>query len=406
MTASPSGSLDIAHIDVVCHLSESERIDLCGKAQPQSFARGDDLIREGDISDFILLIIRGEVEVIRTSNEHAAPLRLTAPLMSGEIAAYAGRPRMATVRACGPVDALRLERVDFLAAIRKSAAAGLALTELVAQRICAPASLKKIGRYTLERLAGRGGSGCVFAARDDTSGERIALKMLSHALALMPGAVEAFFREADMLGRMHHPGIIRVHDIFMDYDTCFIAMPWIDGASLRKCMDDGETVTAEEIRTWTCQLLEALEVLHLQGMAHCDIKPSNILVDGQRRAVLIDLGAGCFLGDRTRSASQFNGSPLYASPEQIMGRAPDGRSDIYALCCTLYELILGHPPFNGDTMEDIMNAHLRGTPSFNAADQSAWMDTAYMSWLKQGLKRGRNGRPDATMSLKILRGTR
>ncbi len=406
MTTDPSELRAMAtaagSIDVLRELDETQRMALCTKAIPRNFADGEELIREGDTTDFILLLLHGQVEIQWPSRVDAAPLRLAAPLMCGEIAAYAGRPRTATVRACGPVDALRLERNDFLDAIRKSVTAGMALTALIADRICAPGSIKSIGPYTVEGLAGKGGSGCVFFARDEVRGERIALKMLSHALALMPGAATAFFREAEMLGRLDHPGIIRVLDAFTGYDTCFIAMPWIEGKSLRRRIDEREVFTADDVTAWTRELLEALEMLHQHGMAHCDIKPSNILIDASRRAMLIDLGAGCFLGDKTGETSSFAGSPLYASPEQIMGRAPDGRSDIYALCCTLYEVVFGYPPFAGETMEDIMHAHLRATPAFDPSRRNIAMSDGWINWLKRGLKRGRNGRPDATDSLAEL----
>lgn len=390
-------------VDVLGQLDPDQRDQLCRKGQQLVFPDGENLIRAGDHGDFILVILEGEVLVVKPERPEA-PLRLSAPLLSGEIAAYAGRPRNATVKACGPVRALRLERSDFLDAVRHSVAAGQALTELVAGRICAPDSLKTIGRYEVEGMAGKGGSGCVFIARDRTDDRRVALKMLSHALALIPGAMASFIDEAEMLSRLDHPSIIPLLSTFQDFDTCFIAMPWVEGQSLRARIDAGERFSAGDIEGWTRQLLQALNVMHQAGIAHCDIKPSNVLIDASRRAVLIDLGAGCFLGDERRDHRQFCGSPLYASPEQIMGRKPDGRSDIYALCCSLYELVYGAPPFNGATIEEIMNAHLRETPSFGGSAQMVAVGDVYLSWLRKGLKRARTGRPDAAASMAMLTG--
>jgi len=393
-----------AAIEVIRLLSPAKRLELCHKGQLRLFKSGEDLIREGDATDFILMILQGSIAIIRSHTGTDHPLTLAAPVLTGEIAAYAGRPRMATVRAREPVTALQIERGDFLDAIRFSAEAGVALTDLIARRICAPDSMRIIGRYAVDALAGQGGSGSVFRCRDRTTGAPVALKMLSHALALLPGATSSFFREAEMLGKLDNPSIIRVLETFTGFDTCFIAMPWIEGCSLRRLMDDGGAITAGDVRTWTVQLLHALDTLHRAGMAHCDLKPSNILIDANRRAVLIDLGAGCFLGARDKAEPQFNGSPLYASPEQIMGRAPDGRSDIYSLCCTLYEVIFGHPPFDHDSIDAIMHAHLRESPSFDRSHSSVAMDEAYLAWLQRGMKRGRTGRPDAAASLAAING--
>ncbi|MGA1531258.1 MAG: protein kinase domain-containing protein [Kiritimatiellia bacterium] len=388
-------------VEVLRELEPGQREQLARKGQFLIFAAGEDLIRAGEQSDYILVVLEGEVLVLRAEQPEAEALRLRAPLLTGEIAAYAGRPRNATVRACGEVSALRVERADFLDAVRHAVAAGQALTGLVARRIRDPGSIKTLGRYRVDELAGQGGSGYVFRAYDE-GGSRVALKMLSHALALIPGATATFRHEAEMLTRLDHPSIIRLLETFEEFDTCFIAMPWIDGQSLRARIDAGERFTSGDIAAWTRQLLEALEVMHRAGIAHCDIKPSNILIDENRRAVLIDLGAGCFLGDERRDQRQFCGSPLYTSPEQIMGRKPDGRSDIYALCCTLYELIYGEPPFTGETIDDIMNAHLRMTPSFHPDKQIIPVDDTYLIWLRRGLKRARTGRPDAQASRGLL----
>lgn len=389
-------------VEVLGQLDPDERDQLCRKGQQVIFADGEDLIRAGDHSDFILVILEGEVLVMKPDFPDAPALRLRAPILSGEIAAYAGRPRNATVRARGEVQALHLERSDFLDAVRHSVAAGLALTDLVAGRICAPDSIKMIGNYQVEGMAEKGGSGCIFVARDRHDGRRVALKMLSHALALIPGAMASFMDEARMLSRLDHPSIIPLLATFEDFDTCFIAMPWVDGQSLRARLDAGERFSAGDIDEWTRQLLQALAVMHQAGIAHCDIKPSNVLIDDRGQAVIIDLGAGCFLGDERGDRRQFCGSPLYASPEQIMGRKPDGRSDIYALCCTMYELVFGHPPFSGATMEDIMNAHLRGTPSFDGSSRKVAVSDSYLAWLRKGLKRTRTGRPDAATSMAML----
>ena len=400
----PDPAAALATVQIIRHMTPDQRASLWQAGAKQKFERGDCLINAGDQSDFVLVLLSGSVEIIRPGSTIAPPLRLDAPLLTGEIAAYAGTARTATVRAATSVHALRLDRTVFMDAVRHCASAGQALTELVASRICAPDSITRIGRFSIEGLAGRGGSGCVFKAREESSGQRIALKMLSHALALLPGAADDFFREAALLARLDHPSVIRVLETFPAYDTCFIAMPWIDGVSLRRRMDAGESFAADDVRRWTQQMLGAIHALEQAGVVHCDINPSNILIDDARQALLIDLGAGCFHGAGRRDGRTFHGSPLYASPEQIMGRAPDSRSDIYNLCCTLYELVFGDPPFGGDSLEAIFDGHLRASPVFDNAQMRVVMNDEFIAWLRTGMSRTRSRRPTASQSLTTLFG--
>lgn len=388
----------IERVPVFGQLDPSRRSALLAKGLPVRFNDRETLIVEGDRSDDLLLLVRGRVTIVKACSPDSTPLSVPAPALVGEIAAYAGCLRTATVRADGPVEALRFTRDDFLSAIRAQPEAGIALTDLVSDRLCAPDAIRQVGRYVIDSCAAKGGSGRVFRARDTATGERIALKMLSHARALWPDAAAAFLREAEWLAQMDHPGIVRVRAAFRAYDTCFIAMPWIEGDSLRTRMDRGVDFRPTELKTWTRDVLEALAALHQQGLIHADLKPSNILIDARGRAIIIDLGAGCFIG--SAQTGGFQGSPAYASPELIMGRKPDGRSDLYSLCCTLYEVIYGRLPFHATSIDALLQAHLRHTPVFPRESMRVEMDTDYLEWLRKGMSRTRSARPDATRSLK------
>jgi serine/threonine-protein kinase len=235
----------------------------------------------------------------------------------------------------------------------------------------------------------------------------VALKMLSHALALMPDGPRAFVREASLLAQLDHPGIVRVLDAFDAHGTFFIVMPWIDGATLRERLDRGAAFTPIEIRRIAVEALDALAALHASGLVHRDIKPSNVFVRESGRVVLIDFGIACAAADarEARGAGleargvRLVGTPAYASPEQILGRPLDGRSDVYSLACTLYEIVFGRAPFGADVTTAI-DGHLHGVVAFGAAPGTA--DGPFLEWLQACLRRTRGQRPDAAAALARL----
>ena len=391
----------------------------------EAFADGEELIHADARTSAVFLLVEGACDVQRKDGT----VRLAAPALVGEIAALTGAPRTATVRAAGPVKAIVIERDRFLEAIRTSPAAGQALTELVADRLCAPDSLRQVGRFTIDGIIGRGGSGRVLRARHPLLEIPIALKMLSHALALLPDGPNTFVREASLLVRLDHPGIVRVLDAFEAHGTFFIVMPWLDGATLRALIDRDATFTREQVLRIAEESLDALIALHEASLVHRDIKPSNIQLKTSGRVVLIDFGiASATTGEESDSGSaaarasgggapraakeddarqkrQFVGSPHYSSPEQILGRPVDGRSDVYSLGCTLYELVFGQPPFPGDGIEAVIDGHLHGTAAFDLTTSVA-MGEAFTGWLKKCLSRTRSQRPDAAAALAGLRSLR
>jgi eukaryotic-like serine/threonine-protein kinase len=342
-------------------------------------------------------VIDGAYDVERTDQT----VRLQAPALAGEIAALTGTPRTATLRAATPLTAIVIERDTFIRAISSSAAAGQALTELVADRICAPDSIRQVGRFTVDGVVGKGGSGRVLRARHPLLEIPLALKMLSHALALLPDGPRDFIREASLLVHLDHPGIVRVLDAFEAHSTFFIVMPWIEGGTLRKHIDESAAVAPDQILRIADETLDALAALHAAGLVHRDIKPSNIVIRPSGKMVLIDFGIACPSSGHI-GEGRLVGSPPYCSPEQILGRPVDGRSDVYSLGCTLYELVFGRPPFDGDDVEAIIDGHLRGTPSFDLPMRIP-MNEAFLRWLRTCLSRTRLKRPDAATARELLR---
>ena len=376
---------------VLSHLTDDQLGGLIDGGVPRTFADGKVLVGGDAPAGEAFLVVDGTCEATRGDES----LRVPAPVLAGEIAVLTGTPSLATVRAVGATAALAISRERLLRAIRTSAAAGQELTSVVAEWLCAPGSSGRVGRFPVDAIMGEGGSGRVLRARHPLLGIPLALKMLSHALALSSGGPRAFIREASLLVHLDHPGIVRVLDAFESHGTFFIVMPWIEGATLREHIDRHSSLRPEQVIQVAEETLDALVVLHAAGLVHRDVKPSNLLLRPSGRVVLIDLGIAC---QRDASGSgRLVGSPSYCSPEQILGRPVDGRSDVYSLGCTLYELVFGRPPFEGEGIDAVLQAHLRATPSFDRPP-AAPVSEPFLRWLRRCLSRTRSSRPDAAQA--------
>ena len=376
---------------VLAHLGDEPLIALIEGAERRALADGDVLAGGESPAREAFLLVDGACEARRGEES----VRVSAPVLVGEISALTGTPTLATVRAIGDGTAIALQRDHLLDAIRGSAAAGQELTNVVAEWLCAPGSIGRVGRFAVEGIMGEGGSGRVLRARHPLLGIPLALKMLSHALALSADGQRAFIREASLMVHLDHPGIVRVLDAFEAYGTFFIVMPWLEGATLREHIDRHSSLRPEQVVQIAEETLDALVVLHSAGLVHRDVKPSNLMLRPSGRVVLIDLGIAC---QRDASGSgRVVGSPSYCSPEQILGRPVDGRSDVYSLACTLYELVYGRPPFEGEGIDTVLQAHLHTTPPFDRP-MAVPMSEPFLRWLARCLSRTRARRPDAAQA--------
>ena len=376
---------------ILAHLADEQLGALIDAGSRRTFVDGEVLVGGDAPAREAFLVVDGACEATRGDEA----IRVPAPVLVGELSALTGTPTLATVRAVGDAGAVAMSRERLLAAIRSSAAAGQELTNVVAEWLCAPGSTGRVGRFPVEGIMGEGGSGRVLRARHPLLGIPLALKMLSHALALSPDGQRAFIREASLLVHLDHPGIVRVLDAFDAHGTFFIVMPWIEGATLREHIDRHTSLRAEQVVQIALETLDALVVLHAAGLVHRDVKPSNLMLRPSGRVVLIDLGIAC---QRDASGSgRVVGSPSYCSPEQILGRPVDGRSDVYSLGCTLYELVFGRPPFEGAGIDAVLQAHLHATPSFDRP-LAIPASEPFLRWLRGCLSRTRARRPDAAQA--------
>ncbi|HXA89365.1 MAG TPA: lipoprotein LpqH [Mycobacterium sp.] len=219
------------------------------------------------------------------------------------------------------------------------------------------------GRYRLIELLGRGGMGEVWRAYDTATNNRtVAIKLLPPNLAQDDTFVERFRREADAAARLNNPHIIPIHTYGEIDGRLYVDMRLIEGRDLQHVLADGPMEPGRAVRIVE-QVAKALHAAHKIGLVHRDVKPSNILVDEDDFAYLIDFGIARGV-DQTglTGTGTMIGSWHYMAPERLRAHEADARADIYALTCVLYECLTGSRPFPGETLESQVAAHLTDPP--------------------------------------------
>ena len=216
-------------------------------------------------------------------------------------------------------------------------------------------------RYRLERELGRGGMAVVYLATDLKHGRPVALKILRPELTPALGA-ERFAREITIAARLQHPHILGLHDSGEAAGMLYYAMPYVAGETLRARLRREIQLDIRDAGRIAGEVAQALAHAHGAGVVHRDIKPENILLGQGGNALVADFGIARALdaagGEALTETGLSLGTPCYMSPEQAMGgRALDGRSDLYALGCLLYEMLAGEPPFTGPTGQAILARH-------------------------------------------------
>ena len=214
-----------------------------------------------------------------------------------------------------------------------------------------------LDRYEIEREIGAGGMANVYLARDVRHDRQVAVKVLRPELGAIVGA-ERFLLEIKVTANLQHPHILPLHDSGQVDGAVFYVMPYVEGRSLRALLDEERQLSIDAAVRITVEVASALDHAHRHGVIHRDIKPENILLQ-DHTALVSDFGIALAInavgGHRLTETGLSLGTPSYMSPEQAMSEPRVGaRSDIYALGCVLYEMLIGEPPFTGPTAQAII----------------------------------------------------
>ena len=218
--------------------------------------------------------------------------------------------------------------------------------------------VSKLGRYVIQSELGRGAMGVVYRANDTVLERTVAVKTVNMALE-REGAerYEArFYQEARAAGGLNHPNIVTVYDVGKEDNVAYMAMEFIEGVELRSIIGDGRVLPVTQAVSIAAQVAEGLAYAHEHGVVHRDIKPANIMVVSEGPVKITDFGIARMRAatDELTQTGMMLGSPKYMSPEQVIGKRADHRSDIFSLGVILYEMLTGGGPFNGENVTALM----------------------------------------------------
>lgn len=237
----------------------------------------------------------------------------------------------------------------------------------VEPRPVAMTNLSMLGKYRLDKQLGQGAMGAVYLAHDPANGQHVAIKTMALAREFsgddLADARNRFLREADMAGRLQHPDIVQILDAGETEGLAWIAMELIDGVDLGQHTQPNRLLPLPVVLRAIARVADALAYAHTRGVTHRDIKPENIMLDMPREGVkVMDFGVARLAdASRTRTGVVL-GTPTYMSPEQLSGQHVDGRTDLYSLGVTLFQLLTGRLPCEADSLGALMRAIARETP--------------------------------------------
>ena len=252
----------------------------------------------------------------------------------------------------------RLERLRQLESTPNLARTGSAAT---LSRALASGGLQKprLGRYELMRELGRGAMGVVYLGKDAKIGRQVAIKTLALSDEFDGEALkdvhDRFFREAETAGRLNHTNIVTIYDVGEDQGLAYIAMDFLPGESLQTYIGTANLLPMGEALAVCIKVAEGLDYAHAHHVVHRDIKPANIMYErSSGRVKITDFGIAALTDMSKTKTGTILGSPLYMSPEQVSGQKIDGRSDLYSLGVSLYQLLRGELPFEAPSLTGLM----------------------------------------------------
>jgi CHASE2 domain-containing sensor protein/predicted Ser/Thr protein kinase len=216
-----------------------------------------------------------------------------------------------------------------------------------------------LGRYQVDRELGRGAMGTVYLGHDPKINRVVAIKTLDLTAEFEDGEIESvkerFFREAETAGRLNHPNIVTIYDAGEEHDLAYIAMEFLEGKDLASVIAEDDYLDSDWVLDVVAQVADALDYAHRLNVVHRDIKPANIMFNEADGTVKVTDFGIARITDRSKTKTGIVlGTPSYMSPEQFTGKKVDGRSDLFSLGATMFELLTGEQPFGGDSIGELM----------------------------------------------------
>ena len=335
------------------------------------------VIHQGQRGDALFVVIDGEARV--QVRDHDGTVRTIATLnrasVAGEMSLITQEPATADVVASSEIRVLVLSSANFDALAAKNPELTIVLTNLVADRLGRALhdglQGKVLSGYRVLGTVARGGMAVVYEATELATGERVALKMMSHRLVYQPGAASRFEREARIVEPLEHDNIARMKGHFPAFRTEFIVMEFCEGATLGDLLMHHGAFPEVQAKRVLGQLATALQFVHDRGVAHRDLKPGNVMLTPEGRVKLMDFGLAKedknVSNDTATHANTVLGTPLYMPPGQMTGEESGATIDIYAFACIAYELVAGRPLHEGRTARGLFQDKLtRRVPAASA----------------------------------------
>jgi eukaryotic-like serine/threonine-protein kinase len=225
--------------------------------------------------------------------------------------------------------------------------------------------INQLGRYNIIGELGQGAMGTVYKAVDPLIDRVVAIKTINLSLAMdeKDEYESRFYQEAKAAGRLSHPNIVTIYDVGKSDEIAYIAMEFLQGRELRDVLNDGKRMPVEQVINIVAQVAQGLAYAHEYGIVHRDVKPSNIMIVRDGHVKITDFGIARMASAAVRTQTgMVLGSPKYMSPEQVVGKMTDQRSDIFSLGVMLYEMLTGQAPFAGENINAIMYQTLNSVP--------------------------------------------
>jgi serine/threonine protein kinase len=234
----------------------------------------------------------------------------------------------------------------------------------------------RLGDYTILNLLSEGSKDAVYLAKHHTMNRRVAIKVIKLNEANCESTRQRFFREARITALLDHANIVKVFDFIDENGQHCLVMEYVEGTKLREMIDRQGHLPYKEALDYIRQAALGLQHAHDQGIIHRNINPSNLLRDGHNIVKILDMGHSRFTDDdvmnvtKLYTAQSMVGSVDYIAPEQVLGDKLDARCDIYSLGATLYALLAGRPPFQGNSLQVMMAHQVEKAPAISSSQQN------------------------------------